>query len=156
MRISDWSSDVCSSDLYRAIFGAVVVQAVDAFIHEGGDEQRHADRQVPAEAKARQRILADMGDLVDEAARAIERQHRDQRRGEHPRCRGGQDRGGDAGIADEGRGEEIGPIEACARRHQVRSEEHTYELQSLMRISYAVFCLKKKKKPTRLTTKLVT
>src|SRR3546814_9816387 len=29
---------------------------------------------------------------------------------------------------------------------RVRSEEHTYELQSLMRISYAVFCLKKKKK----------
>src|SRR3546814_8505672 len=33
-----------------------------------------------------------------------------------------------------------------------RSEEHTSELQSLMRISYAVFCLKKKKrKPTTLT-----
>src|SRR3546814_10743339 len=30
--------------------------------------------------------------------------------------------------------------------HRVRSEEHTSELQSLMRISYAVFCLKKKKK----------
>src|SRR3546814_14261731 len=30
-----------------------------------------------------------------------------------------------------------------------RSEEHTSELQSLMRISYAVFCLKKKKKPTK-------
>src|SRR3546814_3668366 len=30
----------------------------------------------------------------------------------------------------------------------VRSEEHTSELQSLMRISYAVFCLKKKKKST--------
>src|SRR3546814_5062142 len=30
---------------------------------------------------------------------------------------------------------------------EVRSEEHTSELQSLMRISYAVFCLKKKKKP---------
>src|SRR3546814_5797667 len=29
--------------------------------------------------------------------------------------------------------------------HQIRSEEHTSELQSLMRISYAVFCLKKKK-----------
>src|SRR3546814_6398605 len=29
----------------------------------------------------------------------------------------------------------------------LRSEEHTSELQSLMRISYAVFCLKKKKKP---------
>src|SRR3546814_10830888 len=35
----------------------------------------------------------------------------------------------------------------AARRHQAddRSEEHTSELQSLMRISYAVFCLKKKK-----------
>src|SRR3546814_2247437 len=31
-----------------------------------------------------------------------------------------------------------------ARRGQARSEEHTSELQSLMRISYAVFCLKKK------------
>src|SRR3546814_2102012 len=31
------------------------------------------------------------------------------------------------------------------RLHQARSEEHTSELQSLMRISYAVFCLKKKK-----------
>src|SRR3546814_9762576 len=35
-----------------------------------------------------------------------------------------------------------------ARRHG-RSEEHTSELQSLMRISYAVFCLKKKKKTTQ-------
>src|SRR3546814_7996107 len=33
----------------------------------------------------------------------------------------------------------------AARRVSVRSEEHTSELQSLMRISYAVFCLKKKK-----------
>src|SRR3546814_999425 len=32
------------------------------------------------------------------------------------------------------------------RQHSDRSEEHTSELQSLMRISYAVFCLKKKKK----------
>src|SRR3546814_5055858 len=31
-------------------------------------------------------------------------------------------------------------------KYQVRSEEHTSELQSLMRISYAVFCLKKKKR----------
>src|SRR3546814_2540474 len=31
------------------------------------------------------------------------------------------------------------------RRHRERSEEHTSELQSLMRISYAVFCLKKNK-----------
>src|SRR3546814_4646937 len=34
-----------------------------------------------------------------------------------------------------------------------RSEEHTSELQSLMRISYAVFCLKKKKKKQQNTTK---
>src|SRR3546814_7833161 len=33
--------------------------------------------------------------------------------------------------------------------HVIRSEEHTSELQSLMRISYAVFCLKKKKNKTK-------
>src|SRR3546814_5429130 len=33
----------------------------------------------------------------------------------------------------------------CERFAELRSEEHTSELQSLMRISYAVFCLKKKK-----------
>src|SRR3546814_9276917 len=37
-----------------------------------------------------------------------------------------------------------------AGRQDVRSEEHTSELQSLMRISYAVFCLKKKKKQNQL------
>src|SRR3546814_4374702 len=36
------------------------------------------------------------------------------------------------------------------RAHPVRSEEHTSELQSLMRISYAVFCLKKKKKKQKM------
>src|SRR3546814_5330051 len=38
-----------------------------------------------------------------------------------------------------------------ALRHPPRSEEHTSELQSLMRISYAVFCLKKKIKQTKTT-----
>src|SRR3546814_1935672 len=38
------------------------------------------------------------------------------------------------------------------RRHGARSEEHTSELQSLMRISYAVFCLKKKKQNTQTKT----
>src|SRR3546814_4993774 len=41
------------------------------------------------------------------------------------------------------------------RRSNSRSEEHTSELQSLMRISYAVFCLKKKKTNTH-TTLLIT
>src|SRR3546814_8999761 len=36
-----------------------------------------------------------------------------------------------------------------------RSEEHTSELQSLMRISYAVFCLKKKKSDTNTTNKII-
>src|SRR3546814_5689131 len=42
----------------------------------------------------------------------------------------------------------------CSHRawHGQRSEEHTSELQSLMRISYAVFCLKKKTKKTKNTT----
>src|SRR3546814_1105547 len=38
----------------------------------------------------------------------------------------------------------------------VRSEEHTSELQSLMRISYAVFCLKKKRSSDRLGPTLIT
>src|SRR3546814_10112346 len=41
----------------------------------------------------------------------------------------------------------------CAARN--RSEEHTSELQSLMRISYAVFCLKKKKKKQSIITKKI-
>src|SRR3546814_4496034 len=43
----------------------------------------------------------------------------------------------------------VGPIDIQGHARnlvQIRSEEHTSELQSLMRISYAVFCLKKKKK----------
>src|SRR3546814_2777817 len=40
----------------------------------------------------------------------------------------------------------LGPEVLCERNSRlIRSEEHTSELQSLMRISYAVFCLKKKK-----------
>src|SRR3546814_7279265 len=43
---------------------------------------------------------------------------------------------------------DVGHVEPAdarrVRRHRTRSEEHTSELQSLMRISYAVFCLKKK------------
>src|SRR3546814_3788596 len=40
----------------------------------------------------------------------------------------------------------------CSHQLCCRSEEHTSELQSLMRISYAVFCLKKKKKQTSVKT----
>src|SRR3546814_8010320 len=47
------------------------------------------------------------------------------------------------------------PLDSTDERRNAsgeRSEEHTSELQSLMRISYAVFCLKKKKKDTRKDT----
>src|SRR3546814_7532814 len=53
-----------------------------------------------------------------------------------------------AGDVDPRRQAEAQPllVEQAADDIQPRSEEHTSELQSLMRISYAVFCLKKKKK----------
>src|SRR3546814_10662318 len=47
-----------------------------------------------------------------------------------------------------GRGPAEGKLGAGRERAEARSEEHTSELQSLMRISYAVFCLKKKKTMT--------
>src|SRR3546814_10240543 len=46
---------------------------------------------------------------------------------------------------------EIGGITLAFDDPRVRSEEHTSELQSLMRISYAVFCLKKKNKKNHIT-----
>src|SRR3546814_5496491 len=59
------------------------------------------------------------------------------------------------GLASNG---ELHPVQAAFREHHglqcgfcTRSEEHTSELQSLMRISYAVFCLKKKNKQTKQT-----
>src|SRR3546814_10310400 len=51
----------------------------------------------------------------------------------------------------------IGLTKYVAAQHgrQSRSEEHTSELQSLMRISYAVFCLKKKKQQNQTTSQTV-
>ena len=92
---------------------------MDALVHEGRDQQRHPDEQVPDEAKAGQRILPDMRQLMDEAARAVEGEHRDEARDQHPARRGREDRHRDAGIADDGRGEEIGPIDARAGVHEI-------------------------------------
>src|SRR3546814_2336107 len=50
------------------------------------------------------------------------------------------------GLGQDAAGPDAGPYAECAVRD--RSEEHTSELQSLMRISYAVFCLKKKNTKT--------
>src|SRR3546814_5787895 len=50
---------------------------------------------------------------------------------------------------DEATGRHTHGLRRLRRSLEGRSEEHTSELQSLMRISYAVFCLKKKKKPSQ-------
>src|SRR3546814_1686852 len=105
MRISDWSSDVCSSDLAvvgREVRPVHVLQGADVVHHEG---LRCAPLLV-AVAAGRPADIAPVRHHV-EFERVPRRRNR-----------------GIAGAA--------------------RSEEHTSELQSLMRISYAVFCLKKK------------
>src|SRR3546814_5888594 len=107
MRISDWSSDVCSSDLA----GRLIISRTTRCGRQGRTATRGAAHLLPLQKGCR--VLLD-------------------RRGA---CR----RFEDLGIA-EGRARTIG-----VRGDAVRSEEHTSELQSLMRISYAVFCLKKKK-----------
>src|SRR3546814_4235296 len=70
-----------------------------------------------------------------------ERRHRPEadQRDQRPLCRA---RDGGYPQREEQEGERIEQIEK--EQQQARSEEHTSELQSLMRISYAVFCLKKK------------
>src|SRR3546814_10091303 len=110
MRISDWSSDVCSSDLARPRLL--------------GCPHAHRPRSSSGTEKTRNR-----------ARRA------DHLRGVR-RCAGARH----APVEEEGPDRED---------HSLwRSEEHTSELQSLMRISYAVFCLKKKTtiQPTTSTT----
>src|SRR3546814_4341520 len=61
-------------------------------------------------------------------------------------------------MIDRKQGRPLAPLELRADDGRIlgpddfRSEEHTSELQSLMRISYAVFCLKKKKENNKKTT----
>src|SRR3546814_4549622 len=93
MRISDWSSDVCSSDLDRR-----------------GRHRRAGTSAAPAVRRAAAPVVA---------AVAQGRRH------------GGHTASGFRRV----------PPSRADREN--RSEEHTSELQSLMRISYAVFCLKK-------------
>src|SRR3546814_5169995 len=106
MRISDWRSDVCSSDLRcQGVVGQI------------------SERSALSIAEPRQRHLVRQGDV------------RRRQAGEDAGWRSWGKRGV-AGGADGG----AGPVAVAGAG---RSEEHTSELQSLMRISYAVFCLKK-------------
>src|SRR3546814_9727502 len=123
MRISDWSSDVCSSDLQIA------------------ERQHPRDGQV-----GKPEGRGDVGDvaaLLHQPGEGLPlchlvgvepRQILDHRR---------LDGGGIVGSARMRQGSGSASPVSCAT---IRSEEHTSELQSLMRISYAVFCLKKKNK----------
>src|SRR3546814_2785707 len=113
MRISDWSSDVCSSDL---------VGGVERQVDAAGPQHRQVEQQGLG------RFLDLRGNAVSRLDTAIDEQAREAA----------------------GTGLEIGIAHAPAggRLEHGRSEEHTSELQSLMRISYAVFCLNKKNKIT--------
>src|SRR3546814_7735432 len=120
MRISDWSSDVCSSDL-----GAVAVQS-------GGDR--------PAGPAPGGREPGQQRDEV----RARER-HRDlgaQQRAGLLATAGGGPRPGHPGAAA---AQAVQTLHAPGRG---RSEENTSELPSIMRTTYAVFCSKKKRTRT--------
>src|SRR3546814_1361031 len=126
MRISDWSSDVCSSDLSRlAILGdgtqtksyIHVADVVDAVLTAHARETRRF--QVFNVSTLDAISVTGIGRL---ACRVV---------GLDPEAVRFDYAGGD----------------------RVRSEEHTSELQSLMRISYAVFCLKKKNTQKTSTTR---
>src|SRR3546814_4439686 len=129
MRISDWSSDVCSSDLLNA-----------ALPHHAGEDPPHL-RIVRRQqfVRVRDDVEGEPAELeavaVENPAQAI--------------LHGKQQLDATGASADDTDGER--PVMAHHPLGQrlpavdegVRSEEHTSELQSLMRISYAVFCLKK-------------
>src|SRR3546814_4760820 len=116
MRISDWSSDVCSSDLLqRRLVRRVGAAAASGAGAAAGNRGRAADRPGDPDRDQRRDRCRWTGARID------------------PDAPGGTDR-------------HAYPARPCADTlRAARSEEHTSELQSLMRISYAVFCLKKKK-----------
>src|SRR3546814_2547507 len=115
MRMSDWSSDVCSSDLVLAHHAAQLAgQFVEAGFLCGVLEFQ------------RRGVRGNLGRrVVDRRQAESEHQHA---------CNGHRADGADHL-----------PSSSRSSTGTSRSEEHTSELQSLMRISYAVFCLKKKK-----------
>src|SRR3546814_6584819 len=129
MRISDWSSDVCSSDLR--------VLAID---HELA-HHRHGDLWANAAAL----VLLAAQWFNPFAWRAIRAFRFDQEAACDARVLNMVDR-----DEAEGRGERTARYATAIVK--ARSEEHTSELQSLMRISYAVFCLKKKNKDKNIQT----
>src|SRR3546814_6566910 len=123
MRISDWSSDVCSSDL-----GLIPYRTAAECIDWSIPCPSIFERKRPlAEATLKRIARGVMRYVVDAANPFIV-----------PIANYG------AGLRVNAADEPLTTITANPKggAHAVRSEEHTSELQSLMRISYAVFCLK--------------
>src|SRR3546814_2170780 len=133
MRISDWSSDVCSSDLQIQRIDGIAKDYVSP--PEDVLARIRADAEAAAAARAADRPVTDFDSgFAWPAEGPISGVYGSQRilNGEPRQPHYGVDIAGPVGT----------PVKAPA---DGRSEEHTSELQSLMRISYAVFCLKKKK-----------
>src|SRR3546814_9050321 len=147
MRISDWSSDVCSSELdkpWNSVHSSTESRC-DCFEsadrHKCGSSSRHvrAGARLP-----RRRTNSAPHPRRDQKNHGPHHHHNLPARMDHnvPPLRfcGGHIRRQRTDWTC-GRREERG-----SARNGCRSEEHTSELQSLMRNSYAVFCLKKKNK----------
>src|SRR3546814_6247845 len=127
MRISDWSSDVCSSDLGEAI-GLQIYTL-------GSDALKDLDAALGAIAAIGYRTV-ELMPMADHAPIEV----RDALRRAGLVAHGTQT----SFVTPSGPNLTTGLAEQIEAARTIRSEEHTSELQSLMRISYAVFCLKKK------------
>src|SRR3546814_6301044 len=134
MRISDWSSDVCSSDLACTIAGDICFRARSEpwRSHSSSQPLDLLRRLVDQRDDVVQCRLVQVALAQPVHQHGLQIAHRAADRGAV---------GALALLADVGQARDQ-PIGALTVRLQ-RSEEHTSELQSLMRISYAVFCLKK-------------
>src|SRR3546814_3642678 len=128
MRSSEWSSDVCSSDLHP-------LAAID--IEEGND----GDQRLVGPAGSADHLFRRHRFIDQEGEVARHRLEGRQREKTVLLAAGARQRD-DVEEDFEGHGRRL-QIER-PQHARVRSEEHTSELQSLMRTSYAVFCLKKK------------
>src|SRR3546814_7285916 len=135
MRISDWSSDVCSSDLARTDRE----RRRDVHRRRADDLDRLSELARPERCHARQPETAD--------DRRIGGAARDGRDLPEALWRASPaDLGHDGNLPARRRRHTDAGARRARRRTGVRSEEHTSELPSLMRISYAVFFLTKKNK----------
>src|SRR3546814_8762251 len=146
MRISDWSSDVCSSDLRRSWAGSASSPARATGLPGATPiEGRHEPFQERgcAPAGAREDVASGGRRAVRGGAAARLRLVECAEESHHP-CAAGSALGQHAQVVGRAARECVCLLVLHLAAGAARSEEHTSELQSLMRTSYAVFCLKTK------------